>query len=156
MGRAGQASQGQRPRPRTHAHPSATYPGGSRWSGRRQNPSSPAQGGPSCSSWPAREQSVRGQSQAHPQPPPGSRLTSSLCSLCTNSAGGVPVTFMISFSWSRSWPRSGTQSGPETGLAHPPGLGRCPPRCRVSPPKPSPRFRVSPSPALGVGYGRCL
>lgn len=44
---------------------------------------------------------------ASPQLP----LTSALCSFCTNSAGGVPVTFMISFSWSRSGLSSGAHLG---------------------------------------------
>ena len=94
--------------------PAPPYPEGLRWSGRRQNPFSPAQGDPSCNSWPVWEARVRGRPRG---PGPGLQptarcpLTSALCSLCTNSSGGVPVTFMISFSWSRSRLRSGAQRG---------------------------------------------
>lgn len=122
----------------THPQP---YPEGSRLSGWKRNPSSPAPGAPSCSSWPVwdtgegQPQGVRRPRACPPDahcPRPGS-LTSALCSLCTNSSGGVPVTFMISFSWSRS------AAGQGHSMARPGG----PPTARL-------RHSVLPCPACSA------
>lgn len=137
----------------THPQP---YPEGSRPSGWKRNPSSPAPGAPSYSSWPVwdpgegQPQGVRRPRACPPDthcPPPGS-LTSALCSLCTNSSGGVPVTFMISFSWSRSAAGQG-HSMARPGAHPPPGSATVSPCPVQSYPVPSKAF-APPLPGLAT------